>query len=315
MLKTKRQLALWQVLRSHREGIGLKALADRLSVSKNTVQRDIDQLSVAGVPIVEEQRGQSLVFAVRDGAPAPVTLTRRDVEALGAAREALRPYRSSAMFRNFEATLAKLEAQLGTPRRSAFKTATTIGRAAPSDAVYDVLLESILSSRRCEFEYRRRGATTGKRHVVEAHSLMLVDGLSYLTARSVPEGKNLTFAAHLISQAALLDEAFTPRKVSRTGFGVFDGKPEKVEVRFHPDIAPFIAEKIWHPTQKLSFDEEGWLVFRARLSGMHEFVGWVMSWGERAELVQPAMWRRLVRERAEGIVETHQWTPPKQEHK
>ncbi|MCC6334333.1 MAG: WYL domain-containing protein [Myxococcales bacterium] len=303
MLKTKRQLALWQVLRSHRDGIGLRVLADQLGVSKNTVQRDIDQLSLAGVPIVEEQHGQVFAFAIRDGVPVPVNLTRRDVDALGAASQALRPYRRSPMFRNFEAALAKLESQLGPSNRPVFETRATSGRPAPADSVYDVLLEGILSNRRCEIVYRRRGAKAAKRHVVEPYTFMLVDGLTYLRGRSAPEGQPLTFAAHLISSARLLDERFSRRKMTRTGFGVFDGKPEKVEVRFHPDIAPFIVEKTWHTTQKLSVDTDGWLVFRARLSGMHEFVGWVMSWGDRGQILRPESWATEVVRRARGILQ------------
>lgn len=304
MLKTKRQLALWQVLRSHRDGIGLKALADQLGVSKNTVQRDIDQLSVAGVPILEEQRGQVLAFAIRDGVPAPVNLTRRDVDALAAAREALRPYRRSPMFRHYEAALAKLEAQLGPSVRPVFETRGITGRPAPADSVYDALLEGILSNRRCELVYRRRSSSAAKQYIVDPHGFMLVDGLNYLRGRSVPEGQPLTFVAHLISSAKLLGETFARRKMTRTGFGAFDGKPEKVEVRFHHDIAPFIAEKTWHPTQRLSV-ADGWLVFRARLSGMHEFVGWVMSWGDRAELVSPMRWRAEVLRRSAGCATIH----------
>jgi DNA-binding transcriptional MocR family regulator len=58
----ERKLALWRLLRRAPEGLGLKALADKLGVSKNTVQRDLDELSRAGIQVCERRVGTSLRF-------------------------------------------------------------------------------------------------------------------------------------------------------------------------------------------------------------------------------------------------------------
>jgi predicted DNA-binding transcriptional regulator YafY len=60
-----RRLALWRLLESSPEPLGLKALADRFEVSKHTIQRDLDALSKAGVPVTEERRGQAVFFSIR----------------------------------------------------------------------------------------------------------------------------------------------------------------------------------------------------------------------------------------------------------
>jgi proteasome accessory factor B len=168
------------------------------------------------------------------------------------------------------------------------------------------LLEGVLLSRRCQMTYQSRSSNDEGSHVVEPYRFRLLDGIIYLDARVPPDVGFRTFAAHLVRDVRLLDEEFKrPRRLPRHGFGVFEGAPEQVEVRFHADIAPFIAERQWHPTQKLRTEPEGTLVFAAKLSGMHEFVGWVMSWGDRAELVRPIAWRAEVRRRSEGLVCVH----------
>ena len=60
-----RRLALWRLLASSPEPMRLRPLAQRFGVSKHTVQRDLDALSTAGVPVTEERRGQAAYFSVR----------------------------------------------------------------------------------------------------------------------------------------------------------------------------------------------------------------------------------------------------------
>ena len=59
-----RRLALWRLLDSCPVPMGLKALSDRFEVSKHTIQRDVDALSSAGIPVVEARRGQTALFSI-----------------------------------------------------------------------------------------------------------------------------------------------------------------------------------------------------------------------------------------------------------
>lgn len=62
-----RRLTLWKLLATATEPLSLATIAQRLGVSKNTAQRDLDALSQAGVPVIEERRGQRLYFTVSGG--------------------------------------------------------------------------------------------------------------------------------------------------------------------------------------------------------------------------------------------------------
>ncbi len=59
-----RRLALWRLLESHPGPLGLKGLAERFEVSKHTIQRDLDALSSAGVPVIEGRCGQTALFSI-----------------------------------------------------------------------------------------------------------------------------------------------------------------------------------------------------------------------------------------------------------
>jgi predicted DNA-binding transcriptional regulator YafY len=79
-----RRLTLWKLLVTAGEPLSLAEIARRLGVSKNTAQRDLDTLSGAGVRILEERRGQRLLFRVDPAAewsiearPGPPVLHRK----------------------------------------------------------------------------------------------------------------------------------------------------------------------------------------------------------------------------------------------
>ncbi len=298
-----RKLAVWRLLAAHRGGLRLKELSERVAVSKLTVQRDIDDLSRAGVPVEEQQVGQAIVYLLRDPGPAPAGLTFGETAALDAAHATLAPFRGSSFAKDIETVRAKSKVTATLKNQPPpFQGSQVRGARAPEPAVLTGLLEGILLSRRCMMIYRSRSSTSDGEYLVEPYRFRLLDGIIYLDARVPPHAGFRTFGAHLVRDVRLLDEEFKrPRRLPRNGFGVFEGKAEQVEVRFHADIAPFIAERQWHPTQKLRTEPDGTLVFTAKLSGMYEFVGWVMSWGPRAELVRPAAWRAEVRRRLESM--------------
>ncbi len=179
-------------------------------------------------------------------------------------------------------------------------------RAAPA-SILDALLEGILSSRRCLIRYRPRWSKRARDYVVEPLGFLLLDGLIYLEARVPPYKNTATFVTHLVDEVRLLEIRFPKsRRANKTGFGVFEGKPENVEVRFQADIAPYIAERRWHPSQKLKVETNGSLLLRAKLSGMDEFISWVMSWGGWAELVKPVEWRKEIAKRSQRLLDEHQ---------
>ena len=52
---------------------------------------------------------------------------------------------------------------------------------------------------------------------------------------------------------------------------------------------------------ELEFEDDGSLLFRARVSGLNEIVWWILGYGDQAEVMQPAKLRRLVAKRAKNM--------------
>jgi len=91
----------------------------------------------------------------------------------------------------------------------------------------------------------------------------------------------------------------------RPSFGVCQGQNVKVRIRFAPDAAGYIREKIWHDTQKIVPQKGGSIIFEAVVAGTDETRFWVMSWGSKAEVLEPESLREEIRAESEALLEKY----------
>jgi len=160
-------------------------LAEHLEVSVATARRDLEALSVAGVPVYP-QRGRGGGWQLVGGARTDLSgLTEPEVRAL------FLSLAGSGGDATARAALNKLVGALPAPFREGAETAAAAVRVEPrrwqerSAAPFpdeSVLREAIVQRRRCTVGYRRRGAESDR--VIEIEPWRLVDkaGVAYLLA-------------------------------------------------------------------------------------------------------------------------------------
>jgi proteasome accessory factor B len=49
-----------------------------------------------------------------------------------------------------------------------------------------------------------------------------------------------------------------------------------------------VTETTWHPTEQVSHELDGTVLWRARVPGTIEIRRWILSWGSQVEVVAPA---------------------------
>jgi predicted DNA-binding transcriptional regulator YafY len=102
-----------------------------------------------------------------------------------------------------------------------------------------------------------------------------------------------------------IPEEFDFEEFLRPSFGVFQGEPVKVRIWFAPDAAGYIKEKIWHDTQQLVPQKDGSVIFEAEVARTDEIRFWVMSWGSKAEVLEPESLREEIRAESEALLEKY----------
>jgi predicted DNA-binding transcriptional regulator YafY len=69
-----------------------------------------------------------------------------------------------------------------------------------------------------------------------------------------------------------------------------------VILRFRPDQAPYIRERIWHPSQKITHLSDGSLQLVFRAGGPFELRRWILGWGDAVEVISPDELRHEIRD-------------------
>ena len=81
-------------------------------------------------------------------------------------------------------------------------------------------------------------------------------------------------------------------------WGVWSGgrNPVRVVLRFEPRHYDRLLESVWHATQSIHKDADGYVIFRVEVSEPEEMVPWIRSWGSGVVVEEPPELRqRLMR--------------------
>ena len=100
-------------------------------------------------------------------------------------------------------------------------------------------------------------------------------------------------------------EDFSFEDFMSPSFGVFQGEPIKAKVRFDPDVAGYIREKIWHESQEIHTQEDGSIIFEAEVAGTEEIKFWIMNWGSKAEVLEPESLREEIHTETLSMLERY----------
>ncbi len=100
-------------------------------------------------------------------------------------------------------------------------------------------------------------------------------------------------------------EDFSFEEFIRPSFGVFQAEPMRVSVWFSSEVAGYIKEKIWHESQEIHKQDDGSIIFEAKVAGMDEVKFWIMSWGSHALVLEPESLRNEIRAEFEVMVEKY----------
>jgi predicted DNA-binding transcriptional regulator YafY len=307
-----RQWRLLHALESSRHGATIDGLASELDVTTRTIRRDLAALQEAGFALYDERDDAGRVRWRIDGQALhglESGFTLPELCALYLSRNLLEAVAGTPFQRDLTNAFARLEKMLS-PRMRQFldrlpsvlaaKPGPRARGAATSPDVVARLLEATLHFRVTTMTYHSVSSQRVKEYAIHPYRLAFAQGAMYLLAY-VPEYKSVrTFAIDRITSVTLEKQTFTPKQdigddVFANSLGVNTGPPERVEIEFTADVAPYVRARVWHPSQDVRENGDGQM--RLTMDVCHDWAlrSWILSWGPFARVVSPAPLARAIR--------------------
>ncbi|OHB59955.1 MAG: hypothetical protein A2167_06520 [Planctomycetes bacterium RBG_13_46_10] len=85
-----------------------------------------------------------------------------------------------------------------------------------------------------------------------------------------------------------------------------EGQLYHIKLRFMPVVAHDVAAVKWHSTQKVTFEDDGSAILEFRVDGLNEITWWIISYGDRVQILAPKILRDKVTTIAQRMVESNQ---------
>lgn len=305
-------------------GIPIQQAAAATNRSVKQLMADLDQILMVGLPPYDpgsyinfalHGRDQQVRLQLSDHFARPLTFTAPEAVALRAALEHYGPGPDAETAQMLEAlrnTLA--EALRGRARDELTGGAAGFVTPQRTDRIRRLISEltSACESRLViEIEYYSAHRALLAQRRVHPFELIEVGAHCYLYAYCELAAATRHFRVDRIRNVKTLERASTQKPPANREAGrlssMFEGKPkDTLEIRFAKDVADEIADE-WKgsPGAKLSQQEDGKLKLAVPLFNQFWAIGYVISFGRKAELLSPRWLRAELAETIKKSLQAH----------
>jgi len=314
----------WQLLRQLEgaRGATIEELAESLpdDVPKHprTIRRDLAALESAGFPLLTERVEGQVRWKLMDGfrrIPA-LAFSPTELMALIFSRDLLTPLEGTDIKAALDSALNKATAALP-PHGHAYVRQLqgffSVGLG--PHKVYrhhqdtiDRITQAITQFRSLQMRYYSASRNATTRREVDPYRLWYAAGALYLIAYCRWRREVRLFAVDRIRSLAITDHpyqmplGFDVEAYVQDALVVMSGKPVTVELLFSKSAAPWVKDRLWHPSQTLTPLKGGRLNMTLSVADSPELVGWILSFGGQVQVLTPTALAERVRDEAQRIL-------------
>jgi predicted DNA-binding transcriptional regulator YafY len=300
----RRQWGLLNALSARRLGITINEMAREMGVTPKTIRRDLDLFRSVGFPLEESvgDFGRKSWKLANSGQHVPLGFSYDEALALHFGGVYLTPLAGSPFWSASRNALRKIRCALSSQVIAHFEQFAALvhhTRVGASDyrdkedqlAAIQAGLEDQNAVR---ILYRSTRAAKAAFRDVHPYGIVYHDWSLYLIGYAPDDDKVKHYKVDRIEEAEVTKIAFKrPKdfnleKHLASSFGIFHGEGDiRVKVRFAPAVRRYVQEGCWHPSQRLTPLRDGSLLAEFRLGCTEELKRWLLSFGSKAEVLEP----------------------------
>jgi predicted DNA-binding transcriptional regulator YafY len=303
-------------------GTTLYELAETFGVNDKTIRRDLEALRAAGLHI-EEEPGDGPAKRWRIDYKHELTklsslldvshylALRIAMDEGGAAR------RVPAVFTALEDLSDKIERAVGKKGRSKLAAITSCFHSSEKFAyersppdVLQSLIRAISERKMCVIRHRSASpdAKEKERRALPLKLFTHAGAVYVHLAIAERPGEVLGFNLQRVRSVEVTDEVgevpadYDPDKILSASFGVFGGKETLTyRLRFTRNVATYIRERLWHPTQTLRELPNDGVELTFTCASSPDLDGWIAAWRDDVTVIEPVKLREHLRKVGEWM--------------
>jgi len=303
-----RLVKVYHLIAGHPAGISAGEIARRCGVNNRTIYRDINELEQAGVPVWEKEHRYGICAG---HFLPPISLTGPEAVLVFLSLRLLLGYSQ-----RYSMDMANVFLKLGgivpeTLEKEISRTSAWMAKLPVEPRLnrnLGLLAQAWLNRKQARIVYRSYQAEKPAGRIIEPYYIEpAASGRScYVIGYCHLKNQVRTFKIERIESVHLLDEGyeipgdFDANQYLSPSLGIMvtDDDTRRVKMKFSAGLGRIIQESVWHPSQAFCRLDDGSLIMTMDVNVTPELVGWVLGWGERAEVLEPESLRQEIKKRA-----------------
>ena len=276
-------------------------LAQEQGVSERTIRRDIQFLKECGAPIEFDYAKNGYYFTERSFQLSYHQMTEGELIAVFVARQISDSLQGTPFEKPFQQALDRLSEFLSDSISVNLQELTNMLSVTPSViteqdvSVFAILSEGLRTRQSVEMRYWSAHRNEESVRLIDPWHITHLEKTWYVIGFCHTRQEPLMFAVHRVKEANVTNNCFAlPEDFNISEYlgdsfrGVRgEGKSQKIHLRFRPDIAGRIQERIWHQNQELTILEDGSLEMHLSVSDFADLKRWILWWGSDCEILEP----------------------------
>lgn len=297
-----------------RHGMTIDEMAEESRVTRRTIHRDLIAIHEAGYPLVTDwENGRRVYrFMTRFKDIPPISFTLQEIASLYILRGQAELFSGTQFVDELDAIFGKVRSVLPPRYAAHLERIATVqhpllqGRHdyRSSGVLLGRLREALIHQYRMTLSYRPAGKRQPTSYLVDPYTLIFHKGGIYLLGYAHNRQALRTFAIERICDLTVEKERFElppdyrPEDRLKDAFGIVAEPVMQLRVRFSAEVAQSVMERIWHPSQRIRRLRGGGVELALKVGGRLEIIAWLLSYGEHAEVLEPADLREEMASRA-----------------
>ena len=314
---SQRQIYILSLLSENPKGYEADEIRQRLlmwdvNVSKRTILRDIDELSL-DYGIMEEERGGKTYYYADKYTLKNVDLTIEDLASLAFARELLKGYDHLKMGHHAISFIDKIVDNSASLNKKQFeklsghfKQVNAVGGEDNVDEKTEMIIQNAIDNRnKLDIEYYSFSSDESTKRIIHPYGLVMLD--SYLGVEAYCELRKEVrrFRVSRIRKIKVLDDHYDediPQENRKAFISMSGDDAEEIELLFLGESIRYVKEYEAKKAMRLEERADG-LHFYQKSAVTPDVLRWIRGFGPEIKVISPEWLKKQLRDEAKKVLE------------